>query len=266
MKRNRLSTIACFGACLAICALGFMDPVTAGGRGKGKDRGIGHHNPNGPKPPDTTPPTLDCPVEATVIGDICDQPVSIPKSLVEATDNQTKRPKISVEPTSLPCGETMLVTFTATDKAGNSATCDVLVTVECDLENGPRSKGFWSKQCTDESPLTQLLVMDTATYGPNRIVDDLCGDILGGNGPDSCDKARSQFASLLANLAAGFITEDCKISFPSLTSATTVGEAVDEMDQVLSPSPDDPSCGRINALADRINRGGWWIKGDFENL
>jgi hypothetical protein len=80
---------------------------------------------------DTTPPVIDCPPDITVISSNC-RPVAVAIPVVGAKDNCDPNPTVTCTPilNAYPCGTTA-ITCTATDSAGNAASCTFKVIIVC---------------------------------------------------------------------------------------------------------------------------------------
>ncbi len=66
-------------------------------------------------------------------------------------------------------------------------------------------------------------------------------------------KAKQQLMALWLNVVSDKLYTNSTLELPSLTSSTTVGEAMDEIESVISTSSDKSELERVKDVADSIN-------------
>lgn len=127
----------------------------------------------------------------------------------------------------------------------------------------PLTQGFWKRQCKGSHPSGEpeklpgyaACVSSSATFLPVADRTALC-DRLHPNPPNSkCEQAEAQFMALLLNRCSGRLSPSCCVLL-SESSATTVGEAISEIDALLSnPDRSSADCVRAQSLAASVNEG-----------
>ncbi len=134
-----------------------------------------------------------------------------------------------------------------TDALGRVAQCQ---SVEPWL---PKSQGYWRRQCRNDSPEDVCAYVDSvhslADLFDAYDCDSVC-DLMNVNPPenDMCRKARRQFMALLLNVASGKLAV-CNC----LEDGRQVGDAIAEIDLLLSGDPDFRTCEYAKTLADDLN-------------
>jgi hypothetical protein len=127
----------------------------------------------------------------------------------------------------------------------------------------PLTQGFWKRQCRGRHPSRENEHLDeyascvaaSLTFGAAASADDECRALNPSSPRDKCQQADAQLMALLLNACSGRLDRACCID-SSLTSAVTVGEAIDEIDALLAnPGRRFRDCVRAQAIADAINTG-----------
>ena len=125
-------------------------------------------------------------------------------------------------------------------------------------------QGFWRAVCVNPPlhpsgenanlPGYVACVNVTATFAVVSNVTDLCNRLTPDPNNDKCEKAEAQFMALLLNICSGRVAECNCIDDLNLLGATTVGEAVVLIDNLLSnPTRTVADCKLALAIADDIN-------------
>ena len=145
-----------------------------------------------------------------------------------------------------------------------------------------KTQGFWGRQCSGDHPSGEPDMLpeyvdclaSTATLADVWDVVGLCGGLQtsglsgddgGGDPATKCAQAESQFTALMLNLCSGRLTEACCVASEH-TSATTVAEAVTEVDGLLSnPDRSFADCVLAQAIADGLNQGVDLCAGDDDD-
>lgn len=125
----------------------------------------------------------------------------------------------------------------------------------------PLTQGFWKRQCKGAHPSGESGKLDsyasclaaTATFGRVRTVADICDALHPDPKNDKCEQAEAQFAALLLNTCSNRLSRACCIDTRE-TTATTAGDAIDEIDLLLSnPARTFADCVLAQSIADAIN-------------
>jgi hypothetical protein len=137
----------------------------------------------------------------------------------------------------------------------------------------PRTIGFWkntyqgrgkgsmlydavTREALAAIAVSRTAVFDSVNDDGDTHVDDLLPALTSGGKRPMLVQAQQQLAALLLNLAAGLLEETTPIDLTALTSATTVGGAVDEIADILTnPLSTDEDVERAKDIADNINNG-----------
>lgn len=106
----------------------------------------------------------------------------------------------------------------------------------------PHTQGFWRRVCKKAHP-----------DQPDRsiLTTELCEDMNPDPHSDPCERARSQFAAVLYNLASDRIQEGCIDD----NTGNDVGATVEAIEALISEGTKD-SCKTASSLAASINEGG----------
>jgi hypothetical protein len=118
-----------------------------------------------------------------------------------------------------------------------------------------RTQGYWRRQCKDDSQEDVCNYADSVHLLADLFdvydCDSIC-ELLRVDPPerDVCRKARRQFMALLLNIASGKLAV-CNC----LDDGRDVGDAIAEIDSLLSNDPDFHTCEYAKTLADDINNG-----------
>lgn len=127
----------------------------------------------------------------------------------------------------------------------------------------PKTIGFWKHQI-NQNGHTQFTPsqVDSLVTGALSLDASIC-NVFGGDAQsfknaltetgrrDALGKAKQQLAALLMNYAAGYLIDEVPIILP-ITPASTVGEALDEVDCKIKNEVD---LDRAKSIADLINNG-----------
>jgi hypothetical protein len=125
----------------------------------------------------------------------------------------------------------------------------------------PLTQGFWKRVCERTHPSGEheslpgyvSCVSAAATFRGVSDVDAACERLHPEPDSDKCEQAEAQFMALTMNVCSTRLGEDCCVEIPG-ESVTTVGEAVDVVDGLLSnPARTFRDCVRAQAIADAIN-------------
>jgi hypothetical protein len=145
--------------------------------------------------------------------------------------------------------EFLIFRIPLSDVVGGDGTCD------------PRTHGFWKRQCKGPHPSGEdanlaayaSCLAATATFAGAASAADVCDALHPDPENSKCEQAEAQFAALLLNACSRRLSEGCCIDTPA-AAATTVGQAIDEIDALLSdPARTFQDCVRAQAIADAIN-------------
>lgn len=124
----------------------------------------------------------------------------------------------------------------------------------------PHTQGFWKRQCSGSHPSGEhenlpdyvSCVQTAATFDDVFGVDDLC-DRLHPDPPNAkCEQAEAQFMALLLNVCSGRLGRFCCLDLDDST-ATTVAQAIAEIDALLSGAPSRDDCVLAQSIAAAIN-------------
>jgi hypothetical protein len=119
----------------------------------------------------------------------------------------------------------------------------------------PESQGYWRRLCKDDSHEGICAYADgvhlLADLFDAYDCDSIC-ELMGVRPPerDMCHKARRQFMALLLNVASGRLAV-CNC----IEDGREVGDAIAEIDSLLSGDPDFHTCEYAKTLADNLNNG-----------
>jgi len=129
----------------------------------------------------------------------------------------------------------------------------------------PRTIGYWKRQCNIGSPsgehvgISQAFIdairsqsaVFTNLMTPKQACDILWAEYRG----DMAGMAKRQLLALWLNVVAGFVDLDAPIHLPNLTSATTVGGAILDAEDLILNHLDKPSLERAKNICDSLNNG-----------
>jgi PKD repeat protein len=166
------------------------------------------------------------------------------------------------------------VTLTVTDDDNGTATASTNVTVlnvnpeitdinVTVLKNAPRTQGYWNHQCTvtvpygDHTGILQEWIdeigIQSQVFAGISSKDEVC-DILD---PDDRSnmllKAKQQLMAVWLNVASGKLNLLSPLDLPALTSSMTVGDAIDEMENIILTVSDKDELERAKDIADSMN-------------
>ncbi|MCZ6688300.1 MAG: hypothetical protein O7H41_01730 [Planctomycetota bacterium] len=138
-----------------------------------------------------------------------------------------------------------------------------IVPSSCEVTCDPRTQGFWKRQCENSHPSGEHgkqssyvpFINGTATFANVIDVAGICDALHPTPRNDKCAQAQAQFMALLLNVASERLIRGCCID-TGMSGAMTVGEAVTEIDALLSdPGRTREECVTAQSLADSINTG-----------
>jgi len=133
------------------------------------------------------------------------------------------------------------------------------------LVNTPRTQGYWSHQCTVTEPYgdhTGLLqewidpiAAQSQVFTGVSSKGEVCAilDEKSAAMSDMLAKAKLQLMAIWLNVVSGKLYIDSPLDLPSLTTATTVREAIDEIESVILSGDDVSELERVKDIADSIN-------------
>jgi hypothetical protein len=159
-------------------------------------------------------------------------------------------------------GESVAVTCTAADSAGNEAACTFLVQVQepatCEAPD-PRAQDYWRSQCNyrgaDGTPPDPVLTSEILQSLLDRVEPDLQAVCETGESTcqalnpypfyDGCEQACQQYAALLLNVASARVPSVC------CTNEGTAAEAAALVGDLIAAG----QCAEANTIAYDVNRG-----------
>jgi hypothetical protein len=129
----------------------------------------------------------------------------------------------------------------------------------------PRSMGYWKHQCKVTEPkeehpgitdeFVQGIADNSLVFADVQSVDDVC-DVLRSNPKSNMTgKALIQLMALWLNVVAGYVDTSAGIDLGNLTSASTVGDAIAEIEDIILHSADKAELERAKSIADALNNG-----------
>ena len=116
----------------------------------------------------------------------------------------------------------------------------------------PRTQGFWRRVCKKNHP-----------DQPDRsiLTVELCNDLNPDPSSDPCERARSQFAALLLNIASDRLQEGCI----GTATGESVGDLVARIEALIAEGT-AASCKEASDLAAALNEGGVSVPNLILNL
>lgn len=131
--------------------------------------------------------------------------------------------------------------------------------------NDPRTIGYWGHQCGVESPhgdqtgIVQEWVDDisaqSSVFSQISTKEQVCGIVQDGDAQDMDVMARRQLMGTWLNLVSGKLHRMSGLDMPSLTSASTVREAVENVESTILSSTDRSELENAKDISDNINQG-----------
>ncbi len=129
----------------------------------------------------------------------------------------------------------------------------------------PRTIGYWKHQCEVGAPKGDHVGMQQAfidaVRSRSRVFTDLdsigeaCAILWADYKSDMAWRAKQQLLALWLNVVAGFVDENAHVNRPKLTSATTVGGANFEVEDIILTHADRRSLERVKNICDSLNNG-----------
>ena len=129
----------------------------------------------------------------------------------------------------------------------------------------PRTIGYWKHQCTiviakgDHVGMKQSFIdairSQSRVFSTLGTVAEACGILWADYKSDMAGRARQQLLALWLNVVAGFVDPNAPINLPKLTSATTVGGAILDAENLILTHTDKPSLERAKNICDSLNNG-----------
>ncbi|MFQ5884468.1 MAG: PKD domain-containing protein, partial [Thermoplasmata archaeon] len=168
------------------------------------------------------------------------------------------------------------VTLRVVDEAGNVAYDEAHVLVKnlpptIEFTNytanytDPRTKGYWSHQCTIEEPyadhvgITDKDVVEIVNHSQVFTLqsrEEYCSLLFQESEDDMFVKAKQQALALLSNIVVKKgLSMSTPVNLPNLTDATTVGEALQEIEETILNTSDAKELERAKDIADALNNG-----------
>jgi hypothetical protein len=137
---------------------------------------------------------------------------------------------------------------------------DVTMTV-----NRPRTQGYWSHQCRFETPpspehvgiqpgFITAIAADSDVFSSVSSKEEVCAQLEKTDMSDMLWKAKLQLMALWLNVVSGFLSEHSPINL-TLTDASTVGEAIREIESVILAGGPADEMERVKDIADALNNG-----------
>jgi hypothetical protein len=133
------------------------------------------------------------------------------------------------------------------------------------IVNEPRTVGYWGHQCDvvtpygDHTGILQEWIDEIASrsrvFSGTSTKEEVCSTVQDGNAEDMTVMAKRQLMALWLNLASGKLLSMTPIDMPSLTSAETLLEAIQEIEDVIMNSTDRNDLERVKDIADNANNG-----------
>jgi PKD repeat protein len=126
----------------------------------------------------------------------------------------------------------------------------------------PRTHGYWKHQCNIDEPkgdhvgIQQEFIDAIAARSQvftGLATKDEVEAYLTYEGDDMREKAKLQLMALWLNVVSGKLPPECEIDLPHLTTATTVQEAIDEIEHIILMSNDKDELERVKDIADELN-------------
>jgi len=129
----------------------------------------------------------------------------------------------------------------------------------------PRTIGYWKHQCNIGSPSGEHVGIQQAFIDAIRSQSAVFSDLM--TPKQACDilwteyrgdmsgMAKRQLLALWLNVVSGFVDMDAPIHLPRLTSATTVGGAIVDAEDLILNHVDKPSLERAKNICDSLNNG-----------
>ncbi len=129
----------------------------------------------------------------------------------------------------------------------------------------PRTIGYWKHQCEISAPKGDHVGMQQAFINAIRsqsrvfanlgTVKEACDTLWDNYAHDMAGRAKQQLLALWLNVVSGFVDLNVPINLPKLTSATTVGGAILDAEDIILTHTDKPSLERAKDICDSLNNG-----------
>ncbi len=129
----------------------------------------------------------------------------------------------------------------------------------------PRTKGYWSHQCTIEEPYADHVgIIDkdvVEIVNHSRVFtfqsrEEYCSLLFQESEDDMLVKAKQQALALLSNIVVKKgLSMSTPVNLPNLTDATTVGEALQDLEEAILNTNDTTELERAKDIADALNNG-----------
>ncbi|TET89249.1 MAG: PKD domain-containing protein [Methanomassiliicoccales archaeon] len=168
------------------------------------------------------------------------------------------------------------VTLRVVDEAGNVAYDEAHVLVKnlpptIEFTNytanytDPRTKGYWSHQCTIEEPYADHVgitgkdvteIVNHSQVFTLQSREEYCSLLFQESEDDMLVKAKQQALALLSNIVVKKgLSMSTPVNLPNLTDATTVAEALQETEEIILNTNDTTELERAKDIADALNNG-----------
>jgi len=129
----------------------------------------------------------------------------------------------------------------------------------------PRTIGYWKHQCSVTTPsevhvgipqsFIDAIRGQSAVFSSLMTKEEACSILWGDYKSDMAGRARQQLLALWLNVVSGFVDPSAPINLPKLTSATTVGGAILDAENIILTHTDKPSLERAKDICDSLNNG-----------
>ena len=129
----------------------------------------------------------------------------------------------------------------------------------------PRTIGYWKHQCKISEPgkahvgISQAFIdairSQSRVFSSLMTKEEACSILLGDYKSDMAGRAKQQLLALWLNVVSGFVDLTAPINLPKLTSATTVGGAILDAENLILTRTDKPSLERAKNICDSLNNG-----------
>ncbi|MFQ6127699.1 MAG: FG-GAP-like repeat-containing protein [Thermoplasmata archaeon] len=129
----------------------------------------------------------------------------------------------------------------------------------------PRTIGYWKHQCRigeprEEHPgitdqFVSAIAANSSVFSGIRSKEEICDTLLSNPKSNMTGKALKQLMALWLNVVSGHVDSSVEIDLGNLTSASTVEEAIAEIEAILLYSTQKSELERAKNIADSLNNG-----------
>ena len=132
-------------------------------------------------------------------------------------------------------------------------------------DSSPRSMGYWKHQCKVTEPaedhlgitdeFVQAIADNSLVFANVQSKDDICSMLWSNPKSNMTWKVLKQLMALWLNVVSGYVDTSAGIDLGNLTSVSTVGDAIAEIEDIILHSNDKAELERGKNIADALNNG-----------